>query len=92
MSKKLQDAMPIGSRWSAYHHALERHMGERTVRAHRSRDMVFVNHAKDDTDAFLTYPKADRLVIDGDKVVVLDETPSRAGLALLTYTRVTEGF
>lgn len=90
MSKKLQDAMPVGSRWSAFHHVLDKGLGDRTVKAHRSRDMVFVNHAKDDNDAYLTYPKADRIVIGKDEVVILDENPSRAQEALLTYTRIGE--
>lgn len=86
MSKVLKDAMPVGSKWTAFHHVRNMELGERTVKGHRSKDMIFVNHAKDNGDAYLTYPKKDNIRVTADTVIIMDDND--ATRALLTYTRV----
>ena len=86
MSKKLQNAMPVGSTWNA-HHSFVGGMGFRTVKGYKTKEMVLVNHAKGDTNTFLSWPKADLIdVSDPNVIKIMDESdPTKV---LLTYTRV----
>lgn len=89
MKSVLKEAMPIGSRWSVYNHMVDRSLGERTVKAHRPKELVFTDHNRNDAESFLTYPEVNNMqvVIEGYSIIIKGPDTGRP---ILTYMQVTE--
>jgi hypothetical protein len=84
MCAKLKKAMPVGSRWTAYHHHLKKELGVRTIASHRSRDFTLTTAEGRTGYLGPPLPKADHVIIDdAGRITILGND---SGQPLLTYT------